>query len=445
MGAAEALKTANREELTGSLTRKSFEQVLVDLDTDVPEYRASLIVVQIGRFGRVNDSVGRSVGDKILSTVSKRLVKLFPEVVAIGRLHGDHFGLLFSEQSDVKKEIDTLLDFAQRPIAVKGEIIVLSVRIGVAQSDVLSAPLVDLIHAAEVALHSAKAAKGSVAYFTNEMIDQARSVHQLENDLRVSLVKNAAELHRAITNSEFELYYQPIVSATDNSVHAFEALLRWNHPSRGIVSPAVFVPMAEQISVMSILGGWVIKKSCLDAVEWEAASDGTLPGVSINVSPTQFYEPDILFNAIEQGIAESGIDPRRVKIEITESADFAPVIRSILDKIQNLGCTIALDDFGTGYSSIAQLADLPIDYVKVDRSLVKDLESDDSAASHRAEKIARSVLSLASSLEVTPIVEGIETQAGLDKIQQLGATLIQGYVYARPMQNSEIARYRANT
>jgi diguanylate cyclase (GGDEF)-like protein len=433
-----------KEELTGCLTRKAFERTLTDLESVEGGTQASLIVVQIGRFGLVNDSVGQGIGDKIIGTVAKRLGKLFPHAFAVGRLHGDHFGLLFCDLSDVSNEIDQLLDFAQRPIAVRGEIIVLSVRIGVAESATLGGSLVDLVHAAEVALHKAKEIKTSVAYFDGQMVDQARSVHQLENDLRVSLVKNAAELHQAIANTEFELFYQPIVSTTDESVHAFEALLRWHHPVRGIVSPAVFVPMAEQISVMSILGAWVIRKACQDAVSWPLSRNGTAPSVSINVSPTQFYEPEILLNSIKQGLDESGIDPARIKVEITESADFAPTMRSILEEIRSLGCTVALDDFGTGYSSVAQLVDLPIDYVKVDRSLVKDLESEDAELALRAEKIARSVLGLADSLEVKPIVEGIETPIGLEKIKSLGATLVQGYVFARPMTNSDARDYLQN-
>ena len=426
------------EELTGFLTRKSFEARLAELQEESDAKNIALIAVQISRFGVVNDSVGSGTGDKIIATTAKRLSKLFPHAVAIGRLHGDHFGILFDDPSLIADEVERLLDFAQRPLALRGEVIVLSIRIGVAESANIDDPRGELVHAAEVALHHAKSSKAKVAYFDGLMIDKARSVHQLENDLRVSLVTNAAELHQAISNSEFELYYQPIVSCVTHHIHAFEALLRWHHPTRGLVSPALFIPMAEQIHVMSVLGSWIVRKACADAVTWPANSSGMLPSVSVNVSPTQFYEPEVFFRALQQAISESGIEPSRVKIEVTESADFAPTMRSYLEKIRTLGCTVALDDFGTGFSSIAQLVDLPLDYVKIDRSLVVDLESEDLVLAKRAEKIAISVLRLADSLELEAIVEGIETYMGVNKIRDLGADLIQGFAYSKPVPLNEI-------
>jgi EAL domain-containing protein (putative c-di-GMP-specific phosphodiesterase class I) len=211
-----------------------------------------------------------------------------------------------------------------------------------------------------------------------------------------------------------------------------------------MVSPAVFIPMAEQISVMSVLGSWIIRKACADAMTWIPNKDGTLPSVSINVSPTQFLDAKILHGTVSSAILETGIDPSRVKLEITESAEFSATLLEDLHRLRELGCVISLDDFGTGYSSIAQLVDLPIDYVKVDRSLVTDIEAEDSEVRRKGMIIAKSVLQLAESLELTPIVEGIETETGVLLIQALGADLIQGYVYSRPLPQSEVIGFMGN-
>lgn len=436
--------TYDREALTQLLTRPAFLEFLEDLEQDGGYESVSVLVIEVSRFGVINDSVGGGVGDKVISTTAKRLQKILPRAVAGGRLHGDQFGFAYVDVDDMEAEVNQILDFAQRPLAIRGEIIVLSIRAGVAESRRIDSALTGLVHAAEVAVHHAKHSRSKVAYFDGAMIERARSVHHLENDLRVSLVTNASEIHSAMSHSEFELYYQPIISSISGDIHAFEALLRWNHPKRGMVSPAVFIPMAEQISVMSVLGSWIIRKACADAMTWPPNKDGTLPSVSINVSPTQFLEAKILQGAVSSAIQETKIDPSRVKLEITESAEFSKTLLDDLKRLRELGCVISLDDFGTGYSSVAQLVDLPIDYVKVDRSLVTDIEAEDPEIRRKGMIIAKSVLQLADSLELTPIVEGIETDTGVVLIQALGADLIQGYVYSRPLPQSEVLGFMGN-
>jgi diguanylate cyclase (GGDEF)-like protein len=436
-------KPVVEDQLTGFLTRKSISEFLAEFEHDGTLDRLSIIAVEISRFGVINDSLGTSTGDRIIATTAKRVRKLFPNALAIARLHGDHFGLVFDDTVGIEDAVNTLLDFAQRPLLVDGEVIVLSVRIGVAEPCLVTDKAVELLHAAEVALHHSKSNFAKVAYFDADMIDSARAVHQLENDLRVSLVTNAAELHQAIDNAEFELKFQPIIRSTTGQVHAFEALLRWNHPKRGVVSPALFIPMAEQIRVMTVLGNWIIRNACAQAMTWGAGRDGTRPGVSINVSPTQFLDGEILVETVRKAVEDSGIEPSRVKLEITESANFAPRMRGFLDELHGIGCLLALDDFGTGYSSIAQLNDLPLDYIKVDRSIVKDLVNDNLALDKRAHRLTRSVLALGKSLELTSIVEGIETPAQIEAVQQLGGDLIQGYVYAPPIPAADVNAFIA--
>lgn len=433
------------DQLTGFLTRASLREFLSRYETPSELQRISILAVELSRFGVVNDSVGMTIGDKIISNTAKRLAKVFPHAKAIARLHGDHFGLIFEDCENIEEEVIRLLDFSQRPLAIRGEVIVLSVRIGVADNHLAAETTDELVHAAEVALHYTKNKSAQVSYFDSSMTDAARSIHQLENDLRVSLVTNAAELHQAINNAEFELRYQPIVESKTGKVHAFEALLRWNHPKRGMVSPALFIPMAEQIHVMTVLGSWIIRRACADAMTWESNKDGSEPAVSINVSPIQFLEAEILISTVKTAIEETGIDPQRVKIEITESADFAPSMKKHLQELRALGCKISLDDFGTGFSSIAQLVELPVDYVKIDRSLVKDLGHDDPEIASQAIRLARSVLGLGTSLELTSIVEGIETEAGVKAVQELGGNLIQGYVFSQPLVADDVNSFIENT
>ena len=241
--------TLDRDSLTGFLTRPAAHQLVKEIETHQGVAAISLLSVEISRFGSVNSGLGSSHGDKIISLVAKRLKKMFPHAVGIARMHGDHFCLIFTGADEVESAIADILDFAQRPLAVRGEVIVLSVRVGVADHKCGLETGAELMHASEVALHHSKSERAKVAYFDAAMVADAKAMHNLENDLRVSLITNGSELHRAINNSEFRLVYQPIVSAKTGTVHAFEALLRWHHPTRGIVSPALFIPLAEQITV----------------------------------------------------------------------------------------------------------------------------------------------------------------------------------------------------
>lgn len=428
--------------LTGLLSRISFYDRLGTTPTAPGD---AVIAVEISRFGNVNSSMGSELGDRVILTISRRLTKTFPNASALGRTNGDHFVLYFEQLDETQDVVARLMDFAQRPILIDGQIIVLSVRVGVVcGQDMAGQTRGRLLHAAETALHFAKNNQMKACYYSSSLETEARQAHRLENDLRVSLVTNASDLHRAISNAEFELLYQPVVSIWSGNVHAFEALLRWNHPTKGTVSPALFIPMAEQISVMDVLGTWVIRKACADAMTWPVNPDGTSPMVSINVSPTQFLEPDVLIRAVRKAIDETGIDPARIKLEITESAAFSDRMNETLMKLRSLGCKIALDDFGTGYSSLTQLHRLPLDYLKIDRSFIKNLCSDDPKEDKRCEKLTQGILMLADILSLVPIVEGIETPAQLERIRQLGANLVQGYVYSRPLALSALASFMQN-
>jgi EAL domain-containing protein (putative c-di-GMP-specific phosphodiesterase class I) len=290
-----------------------------------------------------------------------------------------------------------------------------------------------LLHAAEIALHGAKRDLIKRCFYHRELESEAKASHRLENDLRVSLVTNHAELHKAINNDEFRILYQPIVDTVTKQVHAMEALIRWHHPKRGVISPAQFIPMAEQIQVMDILGSWILRRACLDAKSFAFNADGSQPGVSINVSATQFLEPGVLFHSVKKALNESGIEPNLVKLEITESTSLGVDKIAIIDSLRSLGCMIALDDFGTGYSSLTQLNALPLDYIKLDQSFITAIGGADEVNSSRSNRMTRAVLSIANAFDLIPIIEGVETELQRELLEQNDANLMQGYLFAKPL------------
>jgi diguanylate cyclase (GGDEF)-like protein len=433
--------TFNQDPLTGLLSRRGLEAYLNWTDLDEDLHRLSLMVVELSRFGSLNESMGGDLGNKIIGTVSKRLIKIFPYALQIARTHGNHFCLIFKEDVDINQQIELLNDFTQRPIALGGEIIVVSIHIGIAQMGASVELADDMLHAAEVALHKAKRDQVKFHFYQSSFVNEAKAAHQLENDLRTSLVTNRFELIKAISNNEFQIVYQPIVDISNQQVHSLEALMRWTHPKRGVISPALFILMAEQIQLMDILGGWVIRRACMDAMTFPLNRDGSRPGVSINVSATQFQNADILLEVVEHALQESGITPTDVKLEITESTAFGMQKIDIVNKLRNMGCMIALDDFGTGFSSLTQLIAIPLDYIKLDTSFISAIGGDNQFEDKRSDRLTRAVLSIAKELELYPIIEGVETEMQCERLKQYGATLMQGYLFSRPLKLDDACNF----
>jgi diguanylate cyclase (GGDEF)-like protein len=421
------------DSLTGLTSRTGLESYLKNFKASTSPISLTLMAVELSRFGSVNDSLGAELGNRIISSVAKRLQKIFPTVALIARTHGDHFCLVIEGAVDINEQIELLNDFTQRPLALRGEIIVLSVRVGVASLGPIVESPVLLLHAAEIALHRAKHDQIKRCFYHRALEEEAKATHKLENDLRISLVTNHAELHKAINNDEFYILYQPIVDTAKKKVHAMEALIRWKHPKRGVISPAQFIPMAEQIQVMDVLGSWIMRRACLDAKTFSLNADGSQPGVSINVSATQFLEPGILFDSVKKALEESGIEPALVKLEITESTSLGVDKIAIIDSLRALGCMIALDDFGTGYSSLTQLNALPLDYIKLDQSFITAIGGSDETDSIRSDRMTRAVLSIANAFGLKPIVEGVETEFQRELLEQNSDALMQGYLFAKPL------------
>ncbi|WP_412972233.1 putative bifunctional diguanylate cyclase/phosphodiesterase [Glaciecola sp. MF2-115] len=417
--------------------RELVENLLISDDIQT----VRVIIIELARFGQISDSIGNTLADKILTKVAKRLSTVFSSALCIFRTHGDHFCLVFNGTANLAEEVNRLQDFTQRPFAISGKVIVLSVRMGIAEAEVRDQGFNDTMHAAEAALHYANSNGLKVCKFEPHMLETAQKSHQIANDLRCSLVTNTHELFNAISSKEFYLVYQPIISREQNKVTGFEALLRWDHPIRGSIMPNKFIHIAEEIGVMDVLGAWVIRKACIDTVKWQKASQLTNILISINVSPIQLVNPEMLIHCLKEAILESGIDPELIRIEITESAEFVSSMPSTLRAIKKLGCKIAIDDFGTGYSSIVKLTTLPLNILKIDRSFVSQLDSKNPNKSKQAILIARGVYGLANALGLGVITEGVETAEQLAVVTNLGADLIQGFYYTKPLLETEVLEY----
>lgn len=273
------------------------------------------------------------------------------------------------------------------------------------------------------------------------MLSNARRAQTLENDLRVALMLNAIDIYDAVNNAEFSLQYQPIVDVTSGCVHGLEALVRWRHPQLGQIPPAVFVPIAERIDLMPLLGNWIIRTAMMDATAWPANPDGSLPRLSINLSGTKFADGNGLLACIRAAIAQAGIDPARITFEMTESTHLSDEVTPYLDALRDIGCKLAIDDFGTGYSSLAMLVDLPLDCLKIDRSLVRDIGSPQLRTARRARRLIRSVIGIAEDMGLQPVVEGVETAAQLATISALGVELVQGMMFSPPLAAADVAAF----
>jgi predicted signal transduction protein with EAL and GGDEF domain len=297
-----------------------------------------------------------------------------------------------------------------------------SVGIALAPSDGVDAD--QLMKSADMALYRAKSdGRGVFRYFESEMDAKMQVRRGLELDLRKALVEH-----------EFELFYQPIVDLQANRVCGFEALLRWNHPSRGLIGPSEFIPIAEDMGLITPLGEWVLRQACAEAAGWPDDVK-----VAVNLSPAQFKSKTLAL-AVTSALAASELSPSRLELEITESVLLQDneTVRGVLHQLRELGVRISMDDFGTGYSSLSYLRSFPFDKIKIDQSFVRDMcNHDDSIA------IVRAVAGLGKNLGMSTTAEGVETDEQLGRLREEGCTEVQGYLFSRPLPASEVPRLLA--
>jgi len=372
--------------------------------------------LDLDNFKSANDTHGHSVGDHLLRAVAARIRFCLRETDTLARLGGDEFVVLQAEadRPELAGELArSLIEAISEPFDVDGRHIYLGVSIGVAVCPSDGADVETLLRHADMAMYRAKT-EGRNTYRFFEVIMDARLQQRrvLEQDLR-----------RAVVDGEFELFYQPQVDARTETITGCEALLRWNHPTRGMVPPIEFIPVAEEIGVIGTLGAWVIRQACHDAATWPSQIS-----VAINLSPMQFRGP-CLAQMVVAALDASGLPPNRLEFEITESALLMNNESTVatLKHLRALGVRIAMDDFGTGYSSLSYLRSFPFDKIKIDRSFIKDLGEDKESAA-----IVKAIVGLGASLGMATTAEGVETVEQLQQIREQGCTEVQGYYFGRP-------------
>jgi diguanylate cyclase (GGDEF)-like protein len=382
----------------------------------------AVLFLDLDRFKTVNDSLGHPVGDKLLCAVTDRLQNAVRGSDMVARLGGDEFAIvqLGAEPSQASELAGRVIDAISEPFDISGHQVVIGVSVGIAVAPADGEQPDQLLRNADMALYRAKSeGRGIHHFFQPEMDAQMQARHALEHDLRKALVAG-----------EFEMYYQPIVDLGSGTVTSFEALIRWNHPTRGLVGPDNFIPVAEEIGLIVPLGDWVLRQACSDAASWP----GRL-SVAVNLSAAQFRNPTLALSVVS-ALGASGLAANRLELEITETVllqDDRSVLET-LHQIRELGVRISMDDFGTGYSSLSYLRSFPFDKIKIDRSFTRELGKKDDCIA-----IIRAVVRLGSNLGMMTIAEGVETQEQLEILRAEGCTHAQGYLFSQPRPVSEVA------
>jgi diguanylate cyclase (GGDEF)-like protein/PAS domain S-box-containing protein len=376
----------------------------------------ALLLIDLDRFKAVNDTLGHGAGDMVLQTVAERLRGCVRDVDTIARLGGDEFAILQSgveSRADVEILARRVVDALSAPYGLDGTPAVIGASIGIAWSHD-SPDIEQLFHNADLALYRVKAeGRNSFRLFEPEMDESARERRQLEAALRV-----------ARDRGEFEIHYQPIIDLATGGVTCVEALLRWNHPEQGRLSPAAFIPIAEEIGVMEAIDTWVIETACVEATRWPGEVS-----VAVNLSPPKFKRRN-LPDVVRRVLAETGLPARRLELEISERILLRGEAEglAVLQELHGLGVRIALDDFGTGHSSLSDLRAFRFDKIKIDRSFVAEMESRDDCAA-----IVASVAMLGRSIGAATTAEGVETAAQAELVRAAGCTEVQGYLYSYPL------------
>jgi diguanylate cyclase (GGDEF)-like protein len=382
----------------------------------------ALLCLDLDHFKDVNDTLGHAVGDLLLKEVTERLKSCLREGDNIARLGGDEFVVFqgsFQSREQAASLAQRLVDAIGETFKIDGQSIQIGVSIGVAMAPDDGDAADVLLRHADTALYRAKlSGRSTHCFFEPSMDVNIQEQRKLEADLR-----------QALLTKQFEIYYQPQVDTATEQLIGFEALLRWHHPERGLVSPEEFIPLAEETGLIVSIGEWVLRQACKDAVNWPAPIS-----IAVNLSPLQF-KSQTLAQTVVSALTESGLSAPRLELEITESVLLtnSEAALATLHHIRSLGVRIAMDDFGTGYSSLSYLRLFPFDKIKIDQSFIRELgHSKDCAA------IVKAVVDLGASLGITTTAEGVETTEQLHRVREQGCTEIQGYLFGKPQPLSNV-------
>ena len=402
-----------------TLMRERLAQALDDL---AEGERLAVLYLDLDHFKSVNDTLGHQIGDELLKTVAERLRNCVRDVDTVARVGGDEFAII---QTGVAQPTDTALlarsicETLKEQCDLHGHAVIADTSIGIALAPGDGADPIELLKNADMALYRAKAdGRGTYRFFEPEMDARMKLRRSLELALR-----------KALANGEFELHYQPLVSLDHRRITCCEALLRWQHPERGLVPPAEFIPIAEEIGLIVPLGEWVLRRACADATSWPADTK-----VAVNLSPIQVMHPNLV-GVVVGALAAAGLSANRLEIEITESVlmQNSEATLATLHQLRELGVSISMDDFGTGYSSLSYLRSFPFDKIKIDRCFISGLVAgDDSVA------IVLAIAGLARNLGMATTAEGVETDQQLQQVKALGCSEMQGFLFSPPRRMEDL-------
>ncbi len=415
-----ATRLAHYDSLTSLANRFQMSQTLEKiLGAQRSDHRAcAILLLDLDRFKQVNDSMGHPAGDALLTQVAQRLERTVGAAGRVGRLGGDEFKVVLPgriARDDLAGLAHRIIENLSHPYSIDGHSVVIGVSIGIALSPDDGVTSEALIRNADLALYAAKdGGRGRYHFYAADLHTDAEERRELEQDLRDALASGGLELH-----------YQPVVHTATEKITGFEALLRWTHPKYGPLSPAKFIPIAEDTGLIAPIGEWALRTACMDLARWPETVR-----VAVNVSPLQFNNPS-LPAIVTSALAAAQVDPSRLELEITESVflnDDAGT-DAMFTALKRVGVRLALDDFGTGYSSLGYLKKAPFDKIKIDQSFVRGATIKGS----RNGAIIASIVSLAEALGMETTAEGVETLDELDLIRMLGCSHIQGYIYEKPL------------
>jgi diguanylate cyclase (GGDEF)-like protein len=424
---ARAAELARTDPITSLGNRLMFRERLTALlaNPDHTASAAAVLIFDLDRFKAINDSLGASVGDGLLGVVAERVRSAVEPSDLVTRFGGDEFGIIQIGRPQPESSAalaKRLVDLVSRSYIVEGHLLNVGANVGIALIPADGQDTDQILKHADLALNRAKqGGQGSFRFFETAMDEQMQAHRSLELDFR-----------RALAMRELALVYQPQLNLASKRITGFEALLRWHNPKRGLVSPADFIPLAEKIGLIVPIGEWVIRTACNEAASWPRPLS-----VAVNVSAVQFGSPNLVTTVLS-ALAESGLDPRRLELEITESVllgDHRAAL-DILLQVRELGVRVSMDDFGTGYSSLSYLRSFPFDKIKIYQSFVRGRSDDPSGMA-----IVRAIAGLGRSLGMTTLAEGVETEEQLARVEADGCIDVQGYLISRPLPPERIGEF----
>jgi diguanylate cyclase (GGDEF)-like protein len=389
----------------------------------------AVLCLDLDRFKPVNDTLGHAVGDELLRQVAMRLSSCVRAGDLAARLGGDEFGIIQSrveDEGDASALAERVVQSLSGPYDVCGHRVTVGVSVGVAIAAGATGSPDELVHQADLALYRVKAdGRQSFSFYHQDMDARVENRRRLEMDL-----------HEAIEKQQFDVHFQPTIKLHDNSVAGFEALLRWKHPERGMISPAEFIPIAEETGLINQIGQWVLLEACKQAATWPPHMS-----VAVNLSPVQFRQATLPLQ-IMSALSKSGLEPSRLELEITEAVLLkdSESTQETLRQLRDIGVRIALDDFGTGYSSLSYLSRFQFNKIKIDRSFVNDMNTRNDALS-----IVRAITALGADLGMTVTAEGVETEEQLAQLRNVRCTEVQGFFFSKPKAASDLGEFLSGT